>query len=41
MLLSLSVSGLPCVGADIGGFNNPDSELMAQVRVQAIDILRF
>jgi len=30
-LLSLSISGLPYVGADIGGFfNNPDSELMAR-----------
>eukprot|EP01083_Nonionella_stella_P122371 368155_1 len=31
MLLSLSVAGLPFVGADIGGFfNNPDGELMAR-----------
>eukprot|EP01084_Bolivina_argentea_P171636 297369_1 len=31
MLLSLSISGLPFVGADIGGFfNNPDGELMAR-----------
>lgn len=29
MLLSLSVSGMPFVGADVGGFfNNPDEELM-------------
>lgn len=31
MLLSLSVSGLPFVGADVGGFfNNPSGELMAR-----------
>merc|ERR1719410_1260356 len=31
MLLSLSVSGLPFVGADVGGFfNNPNGELMAR-----------
>ena len=31
MLLSLSIAGLPFVGADIGGFfNNPDGELMAR-----------
>eukprot|EP00485_Elphidium_margaritaceum_P008458 CAMPEP_0202694798 /NCGR_PEP_ID=MMETSP1385-20130828/8557_1 /ASSEMBLY_ACC=CAM_ASM_000861 /TAXON_ID=933848 /ORGANISM="Elphidium margaritaceum" /LENGTH=905 /DNA_ID=CAMNT_0049350701 /DNA_START=158 /DNA_END=2875 /DNA_ORIENTATION=+ len=31
MLLSLSIAGLPFVGADVGGFfNNPDGELMAR-----------
>ncbi|XP_057364594.1 neutral alpha-glucosidase AB-like isoform X2 [Daphnia carinata] len=31
MLLSLSVSGIPFCGADVGGFfNNPDSELLAR-----------
>jgi len=31
MLLSMSIAGLPFVGADVGGFfNNPDGELMAR-----------
>jgi alpha 1,3-glucosidase len=31
MLLSLSVSGIPFCGADVGGFfNNPDSELLTR-----------
>ena len=31
MLLSLSVSGIPLSGADVGGFfNNPDGELLSR-----------
>lgn len=40
MLLSLSVAGIPMVGADVGGFfGNPDEQLLArwyQVKARSI-----